>query len=169
MTLAKKKGSVLAGASFRCARESHAEILATFSWLLPPRAGDGSGLGAGSIEAEGGGVAEIVDGSGEGGDVTYIVVAWILAVEEIEEFGEGAELDSFSQIDVAADAEIDLIEGSPAELVKGGLRAVDYGAIVAREAVVINVGGRGDGEGPSAFKLGEGRDFEAPRKLQRSD
>ena len=53
-------------------------------------AGDGSGLGAGSIEAEGSGVAEIVDGSGEGGDVTYIVVAWILPVEEIEEFGEGA-------------------------------------------------------------------------------
>jgi len=57
-------------------------------------------------------------GVGRAGNVAYVIVAGILAVEEIEEFGEGAELDSFSQIDVAADAEIHLVERSAAELVK---------------------------------------------------
>jgi len=81
-------------------------------------AGDRGGLGAGRVEAEGGGVAEIVDGSGEGGNVAYVIIAGILAVEEIEEFGEGAELDTLAkEIDVAADAEIHLVEGSAAELV----------------------------------------------------
>src|ERR1700740_3354965 len=51
-------------------------------------AGDGSGLCAGGVEAEGAGVGEAVDGSGERGDVADVIVARVLAVEQIEEFGE---------------------------------------------------------------------------------
>ena len=119
-------------------------------------AGDGNGLSASGIEAESGGVAEIVYGSGKSGDVPYVVVAGILAVEEVEEFGEGTEGEAFSESDVAAYAEVDLIEGSAAELVEGSLHAVDYGAVVAGKAIVQNVSRGGNGEGASAFKLGKG-------------
>src|SRR5207245_263277 len=116
-------------------------------------AGDGCDLSAGGVEAESGGVAEAVDGSGEGRDIAYVIVAGILAVEEIEEFSEWAKLDTFcafpkcTKSDVAADAEINLVEGSAAKLVEGGLHSVDYCAVVAGEAVVGDVGGSGDGEG----------------------
>ena len=132
-------------------------------------AGDRRGLGAGGVEAERGGVAEIVDRSRKRGDVADVIVAGVLAVEEIEEFGEGPELEAFAEIDVATDAEIDLIEGSAAELVERSLHAVDDRAIVAGEAVVGNVGGSGDGEGASAFELGERGCFEMPGELQRAD
>jgi len=132
-------------------------------------AGDGRGLGAGGVEAEGGGVGEIVDGRGKRGDVADVIVAGILAIEKIEEFGEGAELEAFAQIDVAADAEIDLIERSAAELIERGLDAVDYGAIVAGEAVVADVGGSGHGERASAFELRECGRFEVPGELESAD
>ena len=117
---------------------------------------DGRGLGAGGVEAEVGGVAEIVDRSRKRGDVADVIVAGVLAVEEIEKFGKGTKLNAFTESDVAADAEIDLIERRAAELVEVGLHAVDYGAVVAGEAVVGDVGGSGHGEGASAFELGEG-------------
>jgi len=132
-------------------------------------AGDGSGLGAGGIEAEGGGVGEAVDGSGESGDVAEVIVARVLAVEQIEEFGEWAELRAFSKSDIAADAEIHLVKRRASELVERGLRTVDYGAVVAGEAVVVDVGGSGDAEGTSAFELRERGDFEAPGELQSTD
>jgi len=138
-------------------------------------AGDGRGLRAGRVETESGGVVEAVDGSGQRGNVAYVVVAGILAVQEIEEFCEGAELKTFrtfpvsAQSDVAADAEINLIERSPAELIQRGLHAIDYGAVVAGEAVVQNVGGSGDGEGARAFELRERGEFAMPGKLERSD
>jgi len=40
-------------------------------------------------------------------------------------------LQALSKSDIAADAKINLIERRAAELVKGGLQAVDDGAIVA--------------------------------------
>ena len=63
----------------------------------------------------------------------------------------------------------DASEGSAAELVERSLHAVDDRAIVAGEAVVGNVGGSGDGEGASAFELGERGCFEMPGELQRAD
>jgi len=126
-------------------------------------------LGAGGVEAEVGGVAEIVDRSGERGDVTDEIVAGILAVEEIEEFGEGAELEPLAEVDVAADAEINLVKRSSAELIERGLYAVDNRAIVAGETVVADVSGSGHGEGAGAFELREGGEFEAPGKLKRAN
>jgi hypothetical protein len=59
---------------------------------------NGSGLAAGSVEAERSGVAEIVDRSGQGSDIADIIIARVLAVEEIEEFGEGTELNAFCML-----------------------------------------------------------------------
>src|SRR5260221_4507328 len=58
-------------------------------------AGDWRSLRAGGGEAEGGGVGEIVYGSGESGDVADGIVGGILAIEKIGEIGEGAEVKSF--------------------------------------------------------------------------
>ena len=81
-------------------------------------AGDRRGLRAGgAVETERRGVCEAIDRSRESGDVADVVVAGILAVEEIEKFGEGAERDSFAQRDITADAEIYLIKGCAAKLV----------------------------------------------------
>src|SRR5262249_26439351 len=119
--------------------------------------GDGGYLGTGgAIETEDGGVAEIVDGSRKRGDIADVIVAGILTVEKIEEFGEGAELKTFGEINVTADAEIDLIEGSAAELIERSLHTVHYSAIVAGKAVVQDVGGSGNSEGASAFELRNG-------------
>src|SRR6266849_2658816 len=96
-------------------------------------AGDGARLRAGGVEAEGGSVRKIVDRGWKSGNVRNEVVAGIPAIEEIEEFGEGAEREAFAKNDVAADAKIDLIERSAAELVEGGLYAIDDGAIVGAE------------------------------------
>src|SRR6266704_2890321 len=131
-------------------------------------AGDGARLDAGEIEAEGSGVRKIVDRRGKSRNVRNEVVAGIPAVEEIEEFGEGAEREAFAKNDVAADAKINLIKRGAAELVEGGLHAVDDGAIVG-DAVAIDVRRRGKREGAGAFELRDGGGFELPRELQDTD
>src|SRR6266581_4532507 len=131
-------------------------------------AGNGARLDAGEIEAEGSGVRKIVDRRGKSRNVRNEVVAGIPAVEEIEKFGERAQREALAKNDVAADAKIDLIERSAAELVEGGLHAVDDGAIVG-DAVAIDVRRRGKGEGAGAFELRDGGGFEFPRELQNTD
>src|SRR6266571_2436397 len=131
-------------------------------------AGDGARLDAGEIEAEGGGVRKIVDRRGKSRNVRNEVVAGIPAVEEIEKFGEGAEREAFAKNDVAADAKINLIERGAAELVEGGLHAVDDGAIVG-DAVAVDVRRRGKREGAGAFELRDGGGFEFRRELQDAD
>src|SRR6266571_912874 len=131
-------------------------------------AGDGARLRAGRIEAEGGRVRKIVDRRGESRNVRNEVVAGIPAAEEIEKFGKGAEREALAKNDVAADAKINLIERGAAELVEGGLHAVDDGAIVG-DAVAIDVRRRGKGEGAGAFELRDGGGFEFPRELQDTD
>jgi len=97
--------------------EEVAESAAGYTELFV--AGDGHGLCAGgTVETESGSVREAVYRSGERGEVADVVVAGILAVEEIEKFGEGAEGNALSKRDVAADAEIGLIKGRAAELVE---------------------------------------------------
>src|SRR5712691_7628104 len=129
---------------------------------------NGARLGEGRIEAKGGSVRKIVDRSGKSENVRNEVVAGIPAVEEIEKFGEGAEREALAKNDVAADAKINLIERGAAELVEGGLHAVDDGAIVG-DAVAIDVGRGGKGEGAGAFELRDGGGFEFPRELQNTD
>ena len=97
--------------------EEVAESAAGYAELFV--AGDRCGLCAGrTVETERGGVREAVDGRGERGEVANVVVAGILAVEEIEKLGEEAERHALAKRDVAADAEVDLIERRAAELVE---------------------------------------------------
>src|SRR6266446_5649281 len=131
-------------------------------------AGDGARLRAGRIEAEGGSVRKIVDRGWKSRNVRNEVVAGIPAIEEIEKFDEGAEREALAKNDVAADAKINLRERGAAELVEGGLHAVDDGAIVG-DAVAIDVRRRGKSEGAGAFELRDGGGFEFPRELQDTD
>src|SRR6266478_2135583 len=129
---------------------------------------NGARLGAGGVEAKGGSVRKIVDRGWKSGNVSNKVVAGIPAVEEIEKFGEGAEREALAKNDVAADAKINLRERGAAELVEGGLHAVDDGAIVG-DAVAIDVRRGGKREGPGAFELRDGGGFKFPRELQDAD
>ncbi len=68
------KGNANGGAGAEEITESaggRAELLVT---------SDGRGLGASGVEAEGSGVREAVDGSGESGDVADVIVTRILAI-----------------------------------------------------------------------------------------
>ena len=131
-------------------------------------AGDGARLRTGGVEAKGGSVRKIVDRGWKSGNVSNKVVAGIPAVEEIEKFGEGAEREALAKNDVAADAKINLRERGAAELVEGGLHAVDDDAIVG-DAVAIDVRRGGKREGAGAFELRDGGGFEFPRELQDTD
>jgi len=120
-------------------------------------AGDGRGFGASrTVEAERVALVRLLTGVGSAAISPDVIVAGILAIEEIEKFREGPELETLAKINVAADAKIDLVKRSAAKLIEGSLHAVDDGAVVAGKAVVQNVGGGAQRERAGAFKLRRG-------------
>jgi hypothetical protein len=82
-------------------------------------------------------MGKIMDGCGKSGDIGDVVVAGIDAMREVEKFGKRAEFQ--------------LIKRRPAELSEGDLCAAEDGSIVAREAIVGDIGGSGHAERPRAF------------------
>src|SRR5579863_3405686 len=122
-------------------------------------AGDGLSLRAGSVEAEGGGIGEIVDGYGKRGKVGDVIRAGIAAIEQVEDLDEGIDCPAILKFDWPADAEIDLEVGSAAEFVEGGFNTVDDGARADWGC---------DGEGPRAFHLSERGQLESAGSIVSS-
>ena len=116
-------------------------------------AGDGLGLRTGGIQAERGGVRQIVHGCGKRGEVRDVIRAGIVPVEKVEELDEGRGREAISEFERTANAHVNLNVWRAAELIHRGLHAVDDGAIVERIADSIYVNGGGDGEWASAFEL----------------
>src|SRR5277367_6248284 len=88
--------------------------------------GDGLGLRASEVEAEGGGVGKTIYRDGQRGDVGDVVGAGIVAIEEVEEFYERGERITLAS-DRTRNAEIHLDVRGAAKLVERGLHAVNDG------------------------------------------
>ena len=117
------------------------------------QAGDGLRLRAGGIQAERGGVRQIVHRSRKRGEIRDVIRAGIVAVEKVEELDEGRGREALPELERAANAHIDLDVRRAAKLIHGGLHAVDDGAIIDRITDSVYVNGSGDGEWARAFEL----------------
>src|SRR6185437_14493561 len=71
-------------------------------------AGDGLRLRAGGIQAERGGIRQIVHCRGKRGEVRDVICAGIVAVEKVEELDEGRGSEALTDLEWTADAHIDL-------------------------------------------------------------
>src|SRR6266852_2693282 len=77
-------------------------------------------------------VREVVHGYGQRADIANVVVARIVAIEEVEEFDEGRERPALVELDRAAHTQIRLKIWRAAELVESRLHTVDHRAIADR-------------------------------------
>src|SRR5207237_7148971 len=93
-----------------------------------------------------GDVAEIVHGNGQSADIADIVVAGIVAIEEVEEFDEGRQRPALAELEGADHAQVSLNIGPAAKLVESGLHAIDHRAITRRS---------GQSDGPRGLRLRE--------------
>src|SRR6266852_1549484 len=115
--------------------------------------------GARWIRTKSGDVREIVHGNGESADIADVVVAGIVAIEEVEKFDEGREGPTLVELDGTAHAQIGLNIRRAAEFVESGLHAVDHRAIAGRSS---------QRDRPRGFCLREQGHVETSRSVNRS-
>src|SRR5690348_3880169 len=133
------------------------------------RAGDRLHRGARRrIQAQRGDIREAVHRSGQRGDVGDVVRARIIPVEKIEKFDVRQQRIAVAEFEGAGDAQVGLNVRRAAKLVERSLDTVDDGAIVDDVTEAVDVHGRGEREGPRAFKLRERGDFESARSMKRA-
>ncbi len=124
-------------------------------------AGDRTSLGTrGGIEANGSDVGGIVHGRRDGADVRNVVVAGIIAIEEVEELGERRYGPAFVDFEQTSDAHIHLDVGRAAKFVKRGLHAINDRTVTG--------GRRSQSNGPRAFRLKKEGDVDAGRCVNRA-
>src|SRR5262249_15973493 len=77
----------------------------------------------------------------QGADIGHKVVAWVGAVEGIGELHNTPDACALTQLEVAADAQINLCQRSTAKFIQRGLLTVDHSAIIGYAvAVDVNAG-----------------------------
>src|SRR5208282_4402358 len=101
-------------------------------------------LRASGVQAKRGGIGKIVHGRGQRGNVGHEKRTGIVAIEQVEEFGEGRKRPALANLDRAADTEVRLDVRRAAKFVERGLQPVDHRAVP---------NWRGHGKGPRAFRL----------------
>src|SRR5260370_15988022 len=104
-------------------------------------------------------VREVVHGYGQRADIANVVVARIVAIEEVEEFDEGRERPALVELDRAAHTQIRLKIWRAAELVESRLHTVDHRAIAGRS---------GQRDRPRCLRLREKRHIETSRSINGS-
>src|SRR6266446_5775146 len=87
---------------------------------------------AACVRAKRSDVREIVHRYWQSADIADIVIARIVAIEEVEEFHEGRERPALVELDGAADAQLGLQVWRAWELIERGLHSVDHDAIANR-------------------------------------
>src|SRR5579872_632668 len=131
-------------------------------------AGDGLRLRAGGIQAERGGIREVVDGRGKRCEIRDVIRAGIVAVEKVEEFDEGRSREALAKFERTANAHVNLNVRRAAKLIHGGLHAIDHGAVIERITDSVYVNGSRDGEWARALELRERADFESTGRVKNS-